>query len=308
MGYVAASSPRELRAILGVPGAAVFSDPLLLPEDVTRVRVAPGQSYALIERNNQETAVLPLSGGLAGAAVAIGGALQAADFVSFSPSGRSAILISATAGRLQAITGLPELPQVVEDLDVSALPETPCAAAISDDAGSVLLSSSRTVYLLSPDGSTRFVGAVADGASLAFLPSSGKAAIADRAVGSVYLFQPQTGGSLVSLVATGLNTTGEITASADGELLYVTDPGGQHIQSVKVLSGEVRSFDLPVPPLKMDRLKSTDTFLISTEVGRPGWILFRDGNNLSTAFIPAISSIFTESSSSRNHLPDMRDR
>src|SRR5690349_2902867 len=45
IGYAAQSSPPELRAIVGVPGAAVFSEPLPLPDNVTRIRLAPGQSY-----------------------------------------------------------------------------------------------------------------------------------------------------------------------------------------------------------------------------------------------------------------------
>src|SRR5690349_21098504 len=62
LGYVYQSSSLELRAILGVPGSAVFSDRLPLPESVTHVHVAPSQTYMLVERRDDDTAVVRLSG------------------------------------------------------------------------------------------------------------------------------------------------------------------------------------------------------------------------------------------------------
>src|SRR5580692_8719256 len=55
LGYVAQSAPLGLRAILGVPGAATFSDALSLPSESSSVRVAPtgqtlGSAWAWIER------------------------------------------------------------------------------------------------------------------------------------------------------------------------------------------------------------------------------------------------------------------
>src|ERR1017187_7077244 len=81
LGYVAQSRPPGLRAILGVPGAAVLSVPLVLPGGVTRVCLAPGQSYALVERREDVPAVMPLNGVSVGKAVPIPAALQTPDFV-----------------------------------------------------------------------------------------------------------------------------------------------------------------------------------------------------------------------------------
>jgi sugar lactone lactonase YvrE len=294
LGYVVFSSPAEVRGILGVPGAAIFSPPLLLPKDVTRVRVAPGQSYALIERDQQETAVLPLDGAKVGAALSVTGALRVADFVAFSPSGRSAVLLSSAVARLQVITGLPERPQILQDIDLASLPELPDGVAISDDAGSILLESSHTVYLLSPDGSTRIAAAVTDSAALAFLPNSGNAAIGDRKAGSVYVIQPVTG-RIVGVLSSGLDAIGEITPSSDGAVVYVTDLSGQHIRSVSVATGEVRTFELPVSPVRIDRLKNADTFLISAEPGQPAWIFLGSGNDARTVFVPAEQAVQCQS-------------
>ena len=65
-GYVASPSQTELRAISGVPGSYLFSDPLPLPPGTTSVHVAPGKDFALIEMGAEGFAVLYLAGGAAG--------------------------------------------------------------------------------------------------------------------------------------------------------------------------------------------------------------------------------------------------
>ena len=255
IGYVAHSSPLELRAILGIPGAAVFSDPLLLPRHVTRIRLAPSQQYALIERERQEPVVLLLTAANAGRAVSLAGAFPVADLAAFSPFGRSAVLFSVSAKRLQVIAGLPDAPQIVRDLDVGVLPEPPEAMAISDDAGSVLLSSAGAVYWLLPGGSTRMVVNVADVPALVFFPNSANAAIGDRTAGSVYLFRNLAGGITTSLLATGLDGLEEITSSGSYETLYITKPRGQCIWSIRVATGEVRAFKLGVNPVRMQQFR-----------------------------------------------------
>jgi hypothetical protein len=49
-GYIGDPAGAELRAIYGVPGSFRFGEPLPLPGVVTRIHLAPGQSFALAER------------------------------------------------------------------------------------------------------------------------------------------------------------------------------------------------------------------------------------------------------------------
>jgi hypothetical protein len=303
LGYVVHSAPPDLRAILGVPGAAVFSDPLSLPRGVTRVLFSPGQRYALVERGYglesvsrpprarsepvTELAVLSLTGARRGQIVAIAGGLPAADLVGFSPSGRSVVLYSRGAERLQLITGLPEEPRIVQDLEAATLSESPEAAAVSDEAGSLLLASSRAVYSFSPGGSTRLVLPVAGVPSLAFLPNSENGAIADRSAGTIYLFQSSTSTVTGRVLATGLDGLGEMLSSADGQSLFVTNPNGNGVWQVMVLTGEVRAFDVGISPTRLDPLLNTDTFLISSEPGRPAWIFLGKRDAARAVFVPA---------------------
>jgi hypothetical protein len=191
---------------------------------------------------------------------------------------------------LQVIAGLPQAPQLTEDIDLSLLPELPSNAAVSDDAGSVLLSSGGTVYLMGPGGSTAVILSVTQTASIAFLPGSTIAAIGDPGTGSVYLFQRLAGGNVTPLLASGLPGLGQIAATDDGQILYVTDTGGPGIWSVNVAGGAVGQFASQVNASKLDRLRNSDTFLISSEPGLPGWIFFRQGQAAGTVFVPAVAS------------------
>jgi hypothetical protein len=303
VGYLSQTTRPTLRAIVGVPGAAGFSDELLLPTDVARVHVAPGEPYALIERNGVPLAVVHLVGAVAGQDLPITGALQGPDLVAFSPLGRSVLLFSKIAARLQVITNLPDSPRIAQELDVRSLPEALEAMAVSDDASSVLLSSAGTVYRLLADGSTRTVAGVGEAALLAFFPNGKDGAIADRSTGSVYRFHGATGTAALRSVSAGLKGVGGIGTGNDNDTVYLSNSGDHRITSVSLQSGELRAFDLPVSPIQMDRLGTTDTFLISSESEQPAWLFFRDGLDGRAVFVPAVRKI----SPRRHYRPDARN-
>ena len=290
IGYALQQSPLELRPLLGVPGAAVFGNPLALPSKIARLRLAPGQQYAIIERAENLPAALILNGTELGGIVPIPGAVRGLDFVSFSPSGRSAVLVSQSSGRLQVFTGLPETPHLLQEIDLGMLPDLPANAGISDNAGSVLLSSRGAVYLLLPDNSTSIVLSVTQPASIAFLPASTTSAIGDPGTGSLYIFQRPAPGIVARLLTSGLPSLGQIAASGDGQILYVTDTQGQRIWSVNVASGSLRQFDLQVKASTLDRLRNVDMFLVSSESRLPAWIFYRQGEDARAVFVPATTS------------------
>jgi hypothetical protein len=296
LGFIARSSPVapleqpwELRAILGVPGAAVFSDPLLTPSDATSVRIAPGRPYAWIERGGDAPAILSLNGTRAGNASPLPGALPAADLVAFSPTGRSAVLFSAASRRLQVVTGLPDTPNVSQDLDAALLPGAPESLAVSDDGATVLLASRRAVHLLSPSSAARLILNLSGQAALAFLPNSSDAAIADRGAGSVHLLH-NSGGSVSSgVVAAGLDGLEDLASTTDGQTLVLTSPAANRIWTVGVRTGEVRGFDSRIRPATLSRMGDGDTFLIASEPGEPAWIFVPENGEGRTVFVPAAS-------------------
>ena len=288
LGYVVESPRLALRTILGIPGAARFSDPLPLPESATYARVAPGQAYALVEFANGDPAVLPLNGVTTGQATPIPKALQAADLVAFSPSGRSAVLYSATAGRLQVIAGLPAAPRILQDLDAGMLPGQPTAAAVSDDAGSVLLASDGAVDMLLSGGPIRRLLSLTGSAALTFFPNSSQAAIADRSAGSLYLVQRAGDSVSTMLLAIGLQAPDEMSATADGQGLLTTNRENRSIGFVNSRTGEMKTVTLPISPVRMDRLANMETFLIAAEPGQPAWIISRERSDVLATFVPAV--------------------
>jgi hypothetical protein len=282
LGYVAQDSPLELRAILGVPGSAVFSDPLPLPKNASRLYLAPDQSYALVERPAADPALLPLGASQVVAAT-LTGVIQTANFVAFSPRGQSAVLYSAARSRLQVIAGLPDAPQLARDLDTTTFLEQPVDGAISDDATRLLLTSPNEVYQLLPSGLLQPLLSVGGAAALAFLPNSSQAAIADRGSGSAYLWS--TG--VPSLLVGGLAAVGEMRPASDGLSLWLTDPAGNNISSLGLKTAELRTFKVPVSPLKLQGLAVRDMFLLASDPGQPAWILFQQGGEALATFVPA---------------------
>src|SRR2546426_10421043 len=88
LGFVYDEDAGEVRAILGIPGALVFSDPLALPAEVTNVHFAPGQKYAIVERTDgAPIGLLTFPGVNPGPLIEILSGVVEPDIVSFSPNG-----------------------------------------------------------------------------------------------------------------------------------------------------------------------------------------------------------------------------
>ena len=285
-GYVADPARPELRAILGVPGSYGFSDPIGLPDAVTRVHMAPGQDFAIMERRGTVPVAVSLSGAAVDHATVLPDqSLSSFTWVAFSHRGTAAVLFSAAANRLQVVTGLPDAPQLARDVDAASLPEPPRMAAVNDDGSLVLAASSRLVYRLS--NSADVVLSAEEIAGLAVLPNGTDAVAAVPSTGSLHLLR---NGS-THVVASGLSGIGRIYPASDGNSIYVTQAGAAAIASVNITTGEVRSFDSGVAAVSLIPLRNRDTFLISARSRQPGWVFYRDGESARSVFIPAVRSI-----------------
>ena len=278
LGYVTQTHPPELRAIYGVPGSAVLSDRLPLPRDTTELWLAQGQqSYAIVRVGNKVFGI-SLQGTSVGPIVEVAGMLPEADLVAFSPTGVSAVLFSTTAGRLRVLSGLPETPEVIQDISASLLPEVPRVAAVSDDGGSVVLSSAGLVYQLLSDGTTQNILKVMQPASLRFSQKSSNGAIGDRDTGTLYLLNRFGVGFVAEALVEGFVGMQEVNFSKDGRYIYFTRPSHRSICSVNVSNGQLQERDAIVEPTKIDRLFNSNAFLVSGEPRRPAWLFLPDGD------------------------------
>jgi hypothetical protein len=289
-GYVAESPGPVLRAIFGVPGSFRFSDPLPLPDGVTRVHVAPGQDFALVELAGDGVAVLSLSGSAVERMTAVEGAVTPS-WVSFSPQAGSAILFSATGSRLQILSGLPDTPRIAMDLDTTALADPPRSAVVSDDGKTVLIASQRAVYLAPRSGSPQLLMTATEIVSLALFRNGTDAAVWDGITGSVYLLRNVSTAPVVRVLASGSKDPGKLYPSWDGTTIFMVRPGAKAVSSIDLASGDIQSFDSAVPALTLDPLRNHDTFLISAAHHGPGWIFCLDGSTGRVVFVPAANRV-----------------
>ncbi len=287
-GYVADPSRPVLRAISGVPGSYLFSDPLPLPDGVTRIHMAPAQDFALAQRGDAGLGILYLNGGAVDRVASFSGAMTAADWVVFSPAAGAAILFSASAGRLQLLTGLPAAPQVAMDLDTAAFPEQPLTAAVSDEGNLLLIASGHSVFRVPRDGPPQLVLSAGQIVSIAVLRNGTDAAVSERSTGSIHLLQNIASAPAARVLISGVSGIGKIHPGSDGESLIVARPGARAVSSVDLASGEIQSVSSPTPPVDLIPLRNRDTFLISARPRQPGGIFFRDGSAGRVVFIPAV--------------------
>ncbi len=290
VGFLTGDAPVQLRAILGVPGAAVAGEPLALPEGVSRIRVAPGHRYAVLEFDG---AALPAIVNLeeAGQPLGIAGAITQADLLEFSPLGRSLALYSATQQRVQVLTGLPREPRMVREFTLAA----PARMAVSDDGEWLLVaSSSGAVDFIGPDG-TAVPGFEASGLpAIAFLPDRLEAAVCDGQRGEMHLLGDPGGPASRRLLASGLWEASGLAPSPDGATIIAVAAAAARAWRIDVASGAARSFDLPAQPELIEALRAPGSFLISSRADEPAWLLVSGEAETRAYFVPAVEKAGVE--------------
>jgi hypothetical protein len=287
-GYITGAVKPELRAILGVPGAFRFSEPLALPEGITRIRLAPGRDFALVERAETGLGVLILRAGEVERVVPVEGTISQSEWAVFSGAGTAAMLYSSQASRLEILTGLPDEPRVAAELDSASLPELPITAAVSDDGSLVLVGTAQAVYLVSRSEAPRLIFSGAEILSVAVLRNGRDALVSDRGAGSLHVVENAGLSPASRVAATGLTDMGQVALSHDGVGAYVSRPAAGAIAFVNLSTGELRSTEAGVAPITLLPLRNRDTFLISERPRQPGWVFYREGEGGRVVFIPAV--------------------
>jgi len=273
----------DLRAVLGIPGASRWSEPLTLPESTTSLRLAPGQKYALAGIAGG-MAVLDLDALLVGETVlaAIPEAMGEASMVAFSPSGRSVTLYGG--GHVQVLTGLPESPQVVRELDA---PEGIRLLAVSDDGEAVLAAAGDGVYTLGAAGARLIAGG--DISAMAFFPASGDAVICDRATQSAMRIGNVAGTAGVELLAgpvEGLEQASAAAVTSDSRTVLVASAG--KIWQLQLDSGSAEPVDVAGSGT-LSLLRSRDSYLVSARSDEPAWMFVREPSSPAVYFVPALA-------------------
>lgn len=286
----AVSGATELRAITGVPGASLFSDPLPLPDGAASLRLGPGHRFGLLQyADGSASAIVRLENGVVAGTVPVDGLMGQADTVAFSRSGSGAALYSSTAGRLQVVIGLPNAPRLVRDLGSDGLPGAVNALSVSDDGRMLALSTAdNALFLLPQDGNAVLALTLRGAAALAFFPDGATVAVADRATGSIYLAALEEGSVKMRLLGSGLDGPSVLRVDDDGASVLAGSSQARSVWSLDVTSGDVRAFEAPTAPTSFEPMRNRGTYLISAEPGQPAWLMVREGDSLRMPFVPAV--------------------
>lgn len=257
MGYAFGGQTRELRAILGVPGASRWSDPLALPDGVTALRIAPGHRWALVLRDGGEAGILTLDS-LAYSPIA--DTLDNLDSVRFSPSGTAMVLSSGAIYR-----GLPEEAKRGGDAVVADL------MAVSDSGEVATLIEGRLMK------GAEFLRECSADCRFGFFPGS-DSHLAVFDTGRL----TEMSGSESRIVAENLDSADLMLATNKAVLLS----GASALRVIDRVSGAMlRSEDLPAAATRLEAMRQGDAVLLSSgsEESDAAWIFSQEG----VRFVPA---------------------
>lgn len=296
VGLMTNAEKTEVRPIQGVPGSSTVGAPIALPAGVSRVYLAPGQKWALVETTGgllaaRSLGLLIFSGARASAVMPIGIPLSEPDILSFSPTGRSAVLVSVTLRRLQVIAGLDKAPQlapmVASEIDISGLGGIDAAAVSDDGTLSVVLGGGGRVWLLESGQPPQLIFQVGSPAGVSFLSGQASVAIFDGAAARLTVIGGLNGVPSTLTAISGPAFSGGVVfvqSSADGKSVFVAEKGDTAAYQLEIASGALRSLQVPVSLARFDQMGSADSFLFSANPGQAAWLLLADGANLSAGF------------------------
>ena len=287
-GLLANPETTEVCAIEGVPGASIIGNPIALPVGVLRVHLAPAQGWALVEQAPAGTlGVMTFSGIQPGSVIPIDNAMSAPDIVSFSPVGKSAVVVSNAAAMLQVLTRLDGTPELTMQTAISGLGEVSAAAVSDDGTSTVALTSDGRVFLLSSTQTPQSIFQAGSPVGLSFLPGQPAVAIVDGGAATISVIDGLNSAPFTRIGMPGPSLSGDsvlVQASSDAQSLFVAANGGTSAYRVGLANQSVLTLAVPAVLSQLERLRGGDIFLFSANPGEAAWLLLSDGPNFSVAF------------------------
>jgi len=276
VGYSVQASNKEVRLILGVPGATSYSEPVALPAEVQSIRLTPGHRWLL---------ALRAEGSAASAWVPETGVERTLDkvsgepgVISLSPNGAAAAFYWRAGNRIVVYAGFPDAPVVTAELATGNW----ASLAVSNDGRQLAgQSESGELHLLFENGEPvdRLVREAHATASFGFFGAANTLAVAEPGSNQIELF--------TAAARRSLQLPAAITASARfipgaAEWFSLVDPGSAAMYRLE-LSGQVRAFALEgIPVAAFESLRPRGaTLLAAPEGGVPRIVLSHaDGDDL----------------------------
>ena len=287
-GMGLSSAVADVRAIIGVPGAASLSGPLSMPRGVERVYLSPGGSFGLAEQSAGAMAVVQFSGMLALPLQAVSGAIEQPAIVAFSPGGSAAAVLSTEEGRLQVLAGLPASPRIARSLNLSDLPANIRTLALADDAVTLLAGTADGSVLALRTGKTaQLLFSAHDLGGIAFAPASTNALLFDRDGNRAMMIENIATSPSTRMLAEGVaGITGDVVLGFDGGAAIVGAINARQLSRINLQTLQVDTVNLPVALTMLQPLQAAHRFLISSQSGQPAWIVDTSRETAAVYFVP----------------------
>ena len=300
LGYVFDPAHGGLRPIKGILGASTLGEVLPLRRKLSHAQVSAQQEYALVVTvDTQEAQLLPLNLRSEDYLLRpIAGTKSGISRIALSPTGSSAALFYSERRSVQVITGLPTAPLADEEIDISSVPGSLTAMAISDDTSAILLGVSDqtlgAVYSLRRGGEVQWITSVDDVSAISFMSRTHDALIADRQANEVLLISDVLGAIKKTVLvgqSEGLLGPIAVESSEDNQRVFIADSGSNSIYSLELASGTVTHFSSRRPLAGLFRLRGKSIFRVTELTGQP-ILLFDGGAELRAFFVPVEQAKF----------------
>lgn len=279
------STRNQIQPLSGVLGASTVGVPIRFEGDSLRAHLAPSGTVAILEQRSRIPALVTFSGVTAGKLQQIPGVLAGPVQVSFSPTGKSAVIRFRT-GQIQVLTDLNGSPHVAYQTEFSDFMEIG-SLAVSDDGSAVLaVTRAGMLYALGESAPPRLAYAGSRPLGVAFLANQKTAVVADGGSGTINLCRMAESAPSVQTVA-NVSFSGSdvlLEASLDGAAAFLAIAGDTRAYRINLQSGASQTITLPVPAKRLDRLRDGQSFVVSAEEGEPVWILTGNDSSLQSIF------------------------
>ena len=294
LGFIFDAPGQALRPVLGIPGAAVFGDPLPSPSAVSSAAVSLKYNVAVV--NDGAWKALALSPSGVTSTVVLPGGLAASARVAVSETGTSAAFYDSVNRVLTVVTGIASSSMAANPVNLDSLPGSITAFAAADD-GSLLLSSSvpgggDALFWIGRDGSTRQLATLQKTASILLWNSGASALAADRAANRIWGIQNPGSNAAITLLASdadGVSSPAGAALSPDAKQLWIANAGNRTVLGIDLGTRAVVSLDCGFDLTTLLPMADGVSFRLNHLRKGPVWILDTgSGSGARVVFIPAV--------------------
>ena len=189
------------------------------------------------------------------------------------------------------MAGLPDAPLLKREIDLSTIRSPITAAAISDDADTLLVASEDgALFVTDSDGGVRAMGSFGHVAALKFLERSHDALAADDTGNSIYLIRNAAdAGSVVRMAGERDGVAGprDVVASRDGRRAVVVNGGAGGLIVLDLAGGPAVRVACEVAATGLERLDGNEVFRLTEAGAGPVWLLDGDWPEPRVIFVAA---------------------